>query len=189
MNLMLDFETLGTDFDTIALSLGAVAFNKSGIVGSALYEFDLKDQVKNGRTFSAETLQWWMKQNESARAVFQPGPTKHTLDSFVSQFAEDCDNWLLEVGEKRDELKPWGNGANFDVVLAENLIKQAGAEIPWKFWNVWCFRTFDKLTDCKRLFGMPNKHGVHHNALDDAKYQANAVLNYYKVQASKRGAK
>lgn len=186
MNLMLDFETLGTDFDTICLSLGAVAFNRDGIIAEKLFDFDLKDQVGNKRTFSAETLQWWMRQSDEARKVFLPGEDKLSIAEFSHSFGTFIDGALFEVDEERDELKCWGNGANFDVVLAENLIKAAGDDIPWKFWNVWCFRTFDKLTDCKRLFGKPNKHGTHHNALDDARYQTNAVLNYYKVQDEKK---
>lgn len=187
MNLMLDFETFGTDPRSIVLTLGAVAFNKTGIVGEQLFEFDMADQVKQNRNFSADTLLWWFKQSQEARDALQPTDFKLSCANFLKQFGEFVDTNLKEVNEDRSELKPWGNGANFDIPIIEDIYKNTTdfkAEIPWKFWNVWCFRTFNNIFNCKNMVARP--HGTHHNALEDARYQTNCVLAVYKAQDLKK---
>lgn len=178
---MLDYETLGNNSDTITLSLGIVSFNKTGIIGETLIKLDLDSQVTAGRTFTASTLQWWMNQSEQARAVFQPDGTEVTLADFFAVFEGAIKRDLGKIGERWDEVKLWGNGANFDVSITEDLYRRHHPKrdrgIPWKFWNTMCFRTFDVLTQCKKLHGRP--HGTHHSALDDARYQAKCVLAHW----------
>lgn len=180
---MLDFETLGTAGDTACLSLGAVAFNKTGVLGEKLWEFDLKEQLDLKRSVTADTLIWWSQQNDLARAVFKHDDFKIKMTQFFSQFEKFCDDLLVKQSEKRDELKVWGNGANFDVVLIEDFYRRhhvnAERAIPWKFWNVICFRTFNMLTKCRDLVPKNQTHGVKHNALDDAMHQTKCVLAFW----------
>lgn len=178
MNVMFDLETMGTSPDTIVLSLGAVAFNKNGILGEKLWKFSLLDQQRLGRTWDASTLQWWMRQSEDAREVFQPDDFEVTIEEYFEEFHE----WVVPLMESQDEgfdqLKPWGQGANFDVAIMENIYKQhhenGDFATPWNFWNVRCHRTFKELTRCDQLV---LRKGTHHDALDDARYQAECVLH------------
>ncbi len=193
---MLDFETLGTGTDTIVVSLGAVGFNKNGIIKEKLFLFDTHDQSLKGRTFTASTLQWWMRQKDEARAVFDPekNPGKRlTLEEFFTEFYAFNLSALKEVDEGYDQLKPWGNGANFDLSILEDMYRRHHPNrdqgIPWKFWNVFCFRTFNALTDAKRYLARP--HGTHHSALEDARYQAQVVMAYWrktKIVTKKRAS-
>lgn len=187
-HLMLDFETLGTAFNTAVVSLGGCVFNKEGIHTKRLWTFELDSQIKAGRSITGSTLCWWMKQSDSARSVFNDKAKKFTLAEFVTDFESFIDDSLKQLNEGRDELKPWGNGANFDPVIIEDIIRNVKGrdDIPWKFWNVWCFRTFDNLTKCKSLH---KRVGVHHNAMDDAVYQAECVLAYWKKLEAAKGAK
>lgn len=184
---MLDFETLGNGSDTMVISLGAVGFNKSGIIGEALFEFDLLSQQKAGRSFTASTLQWWMERSDQARAVFKQNDKKIPIENFFREFEGNVLEWLRACKEDWDELKPWGNGANFDISILEDIYRRHHEKrdqgIPWKYWNVICFRTFTLLTDCKHLAARP--HGTHHSALDDARYQAKCVLAYWKKKEMK----
>jgi hypothetical protein len=188
---MLDFETLATAPGATFVSLGAVAFNKSGVVSKELYEFDIDDQLKSGREVSAGTVAWWMKQSEYSRKVFEHHDKKIKLAEFFPMFSTFIDGALKKVGETRSELKPWGNGANADVTWLEDLYRRHHPEseggIPWKYWNVWCYRTFNALTKCKDLYERP--HGTHHNALDDSLYQVNCVLAYWAKQAERKKKK
>lgn len=185
MHLMLDFETLGSGADTIVVSLGAVAFNKTGILNERLFLFDIHSQVNAGRSFTASTLAWWMRQKDGARAVFSeeltPGK-RVTLEEFFKDFDDFNIEAMGRVGETYDQLKPWGNGANFDISILEDMYRRHHEKrdmgIPWKFWNVLCFRTFNTMTDAKRYLARP--HGTHHSALDDARYQAEVVMAYWK---------
>lgn len=185
MHCMLDFETLGSGADTIVVSLGAVMFNKSGIHGEKLFLFDIHSQQVAGRSFTASTLEWWMRQSDAARDVFNPekspGP-RLTLSQFFTEIESFWTASLEGAGENMDQLKPWGNGANFDISILEDIYRRHHEKrdqgIPWKFWNVYCFRTFNALTDAKRYLARP--HGTHHSALDDARYQAQCVINFWK---------
>lgn len=190
MYVMLDFETLGNDFTTVVLSLGAVAYNKDGIVAEALFEFDLHEQIKLGRTATASTMQWWMtKADSEARKVFEHNDFKLKMPEFFRHFEEFCDNALNKVQEKREDLRPISNGGNFDIVILEDLYRKHHPRgeyaIPWKFWNVWCYRTFAAMTGCKDLI---RRAGTHHNALDDARFQANTVLAFWKQQDARKAA-
>lgn len=192
MHCMLDFETLGSGTDTIVVSLGAAYFNKTGIKAEKLFLFDIHSQQMAGRSFTASTLEWWMRQKEGARDVFDKEKTpgdRLTLKDFFVQFEKVSAEALALEEEAWDQFKPWGNGANFDISILEDMYRRHHENrdqgIPWKFWNVFCFRTFNALTDCKRYLARP--HGTHHSALDDARYQAECVVNFWKRAKIKKG--
>lgn len=200
---MYDFETFGTDPDSVVISLGGVAFNRDGVLGKKYWVFDWDNQP--GRTRDHDTEQWWTRQsNEAKQVMFTPAEKKISLETFL----DDNDQWLeglcFELGESRNpktgkwkELKPMGNGANFDIVILEHIyrtLRENGKHsIPWAFWNVWCFRTFDALTKCKELKaknverkGTNDNKVVKHNALADALWQAECVIETWKRQDAKK---
>lgn len=183
---MIDIETLGNDFTTTVLSVGAVAFNSDGIIGEYIANLDYFEQLRMGRTTTKDTVEWWKKQKPEAKGVFAPDSKQLSVADFLVDFEEFIDMNLTEVGELRDQLKVWGNGANFDIVIMEDLWKQhhnqGRSGIPWKFWNVWCFRTFNHVTKCKDLV---KREGIHHNALDDAIFQANCVIAAFEKKKGK----
>lgn len=195
MHIMLDFVTLGQDPTTKVVSLGAVAFNREGIISKKYWVYDL--DLQPTRTEDPETVAWWAKQSPEARAVFKTPKDKCIS---IENMLADQDRWIeslsLELDEQRDkagkwrDLKVWGNGANFDVVIMEDMIRtlhpKSKAGIPWAFWNVWCFRTFDKMTGIKADNPRNKKtHGIQvvaHNALDDAIWQTECLLKYWQRQ-------
>lgn len=193
MYLMLDFETLGSAGDTIAVSLGAVAFNREGIIGKKLFVFDLHDQIRLGRTFTASTLEWWMRPERApARKVFyDPSEPKLKVEQFFPVFEEFVDACLKKAGDKRDGLRPVGNGANFDITILENFYRCCHPNhehaIPWKFWNVWCFRTLEHVFGLKKL--VPRPHGTYHTADEDALYQANCMIALLNKRAGDKKKK
>jgi hypothetical protein len=164
---MIDLETLGTKSDTAVLSLGAVIFNREEILKKQLWHFNLNEQLKVKRSVTGDTLTWWMNQSESARGVFAKCNTEGIL---ARQFVESFDQF---IGTQK--LKVWSNGASFDVPIIENLLCQAGAQIPWKFWDVRCYRTM------KAMFSIEIgviRDGVAHDALDDAIFQTKCIQKY-----------
>lgn len=187
---MLDFETLGSAGDTIAVSLGAVAFNADGVLGKKLFVFDLHDQISLKRTFTASTLQWWMRpERAEARKVFyESKEPRLKIEQFFPLFEKFVDESLAKVGEKRDGLRPVGNGANFDVTILENLYRCCHPKheeaIIWKFWNVWCFRTLEHVFGLKKLVARP--HGTYHTTDEDALYQANCMIALLNKKKTKK---
>jgi hypothetical protein len=160
-NLMIDTETLGTTADAVIMSIGAVKFDLDrGELGDTFYaSISLDSNLRHGRTISEETLKWWLKQSPEAQGVFYE--EKGTLLYALCELSR----W---VGV--DNPKVWSNGADFDLPMLAHAYHQTGANIPWRFWNSRCFRTYKNLPGAKAVAVPP--HGVKHNALSDAIQQA-----------------
>lgn len=176
-HVMIDFETFGSTPDTVVLNVGMVWFDRDSILAEKLWFFALEEQLKSyKRTVDASTLGWWMKQSDQARGQFNSQEKKYSLKEFADEFIELSAIACTAHGRGLDDLKPWGNGANFDISILEHIFKNSlGWETPWKFWNVHCFRTLDHMAGIKAKC---KREGTHHNALDDAKYQAQCVQYY-----------
>jgi hypothetical protein len=159
-NIMIDLETLGTSPTSIVVSLGAVWFGENGLGAEFYGVFDIADQGKYGRTMNPDTIKWWMQQSPAAQAVFRHAPTKTAkiLADFVDFF-----------GDIKNVVKVWGYGSDFDCVILRSLYDTFGVQAPWSYKNTRCFRT---LVAENSHVPAPTRDGVHHNALDDAKYQA-----------------
>lgn len=182
---MIDIETIGTAANTVVLSVGCCMFNKDGVHSKIEWTLDMEEQIKLGRTFDQDTLWFWMKQSTEAKKAFDPKIPKIPLKDFFIAFESYIDGELAKLKEKRDELKPYGNGANFDITIIEDLYRNQGAgkdAIPWKFWNIRCYRTLDALTKCKDLV---KREGIFHNAADDAEFQALTVIAFWNKQKNK----
>lgn len=166
-NLMLDIETLGTDQDAIVVSIGAVFFDpQTGEVGNEFYrKLNFQDQIDLGRRPTQGTIEFWLNQSKEAQQVFNEEgvSTAQALEEFTG-FTEEFSEVSL--------CKPWGNGPSFDLTIMETLLKDFKVELPWKFWNVRCLRTFKEYVyDGNDLI----REGIYHHALDDCKHQIKIV--------------
>ena len=169
--IMLDTETLGTSADSVILSIGAVKFDlATGQIDDAGFyaSISVDSNLAWNRRLSEDTLMWWFKQSAAAQKVFfEP---KELLDTALQHFSD----W---IGAKDYEM--WSNGADFDLPMVAHAFTQVGIEIPWKFWNSRCFRTYKNLPGAKAV-RLPNT-GVKHNALADAMTQAQTVCAIHKA--------
>lgn len=159
LNVMLDIETLGTNSNSVILSIAAVEFDfESGKTGRTFYQkIDLQSAVDIGMKIDTGTLVWWMDQSkEQMKEMFEdPKPIKEVLSEFKY--------WLQ--GEKKIL---WGNGPRFDLGLMANAFKLIGEEIPWNYYDERCVRTLSDLAPEVRKL-IPRKEA--HNALADCYYQ------------------
>lgn len=172
MELMIDFETLGTDEDAVVISLGACFFDiENGTLGSTFYmAFEIEDQIKKGRVISPSTLKWWMGQSNAAKKVFheQAKPTQQVLQTFAT--------WVGSVASV-SKVKPWGNGSTFDISIIEHMFRQFQVKAPWLYYNVMDLRTFKRFVANNVKV---EKLGTNHNAVDDAISQAKFVLAHIR---------
>lgn len=165
MHIMIDIETLGTTPGSLILSIGAVCFDERGVHhDKAIYcTIDRKSCTAAGLTVDLDTVAWWMRQSDDARAAAfgtEGLPLAHAL--------EDLRNWYGMIRAER----VWCHGATFDVPLLDAAYRATGIEPPWKFWSVRCTRTLYELAGVE-----PDRtKGTHHNALDDAINQAEAAV-------------
>ena len=172
---MFDTETLGKRAGCVVLSIGAVTFDENGLGTEFHAVLSVAEQMARGLTVDRETFEWWEKQSPEARATFAAahavrGGTLAALEWFAS-FLARAESPLL-----------WANGAEFDPPILEAVYAAWGLPKPWEYRNVRCFRTLYAITP-----GVPKPPdiGTHHNALDDAKWQATWALSLLAARSTR----
>lgn len=171
---MVDIETLSTEPNAIILSIGAILFNP----------FDINDpQELTAHTFymnvdrnsqphsheSADTVEWWSRQSESARARLLDDPQP------IGVALRELHNFLVfrqgQAHPPAHEL--WANGPNFDcVILQSAYARYSNFKLPTPFYRQFCVRTACELA-WRHGTGKPRiEVGIAHNALDDCIKQA-----------------
>lgn len=164
-HVMIDLETFDTATTAVIRSIGAVKFNKEGIVDTFYANVDTSSCLKYGLTISPDTASWWEKQGEEARKV---------LESNQSDLLDVLNRFSKWYGNK--SLPTWGNGSNFDNPIMEHAFRRVDIKCPWEFWHDRCFRTVNAMFGVKREF-----KGVKHYALDDAIHQTEILLEIQKL--------
>lgn len=168
---MIDLETLDTTPNGVVITIGAVKFdpfNKAMLPHSDFYHrLDANEQMSVGRTVSSDTLDWWAKQDEK---IIEEALGDHDRTEIVPMLRA-LKKWYVGC----DAV--WAQGTTFDIVMIEQLCRQFNQPIPWSFWTVKDSRTlFDLLpTDPRKQFKFDA-----HNALEDARTQAQCVQIAYK---------
>lgn len=174
-HLMIDIESLSTKPNGVILSIGAVFFDETGLGADFYQNIDLESSMEAGFEIDAGTVYFWLKQSSEAGAVLD-NKKLHYVDaiySFMEFLCENCDT---------ETVKVWGNSPSFDLVMLKNYVNKADifehteSEL-WKFYNERDFRTAVDIYKCKRV-----KPNVAHNALEDAKAQAQTLINYWSAQ-------
>jgi DNA polymerase III epsilon subunit-like protein len=161
-HVMLDLETLGTVADAAIMSIGAVRFDLESekIDDNGFYaSVSIDSNLEYKRRIQEDTLIWWMNQGESAKGVFNE--SKQTLPTALTDLAD----WIGD-----SEVHVWSNGADFDLPMLAHAYVSLRMEVPWKFFNSRCFRTYKNLPGAKNV-RIPFE-GTKHNAMFDAVHQA-----------------
>jgi exodeoxyribonuclease VIII len=174
MHIMIDLETMGTRPNAPIVAIGAVAFvpdrqHKDGSVeAGGLYDkfyevLDLTWAVRDGAIMDPETVIWWLGQSDEARQAI----TRRGIEPRVA--LTRFSTWLSTL----DTIEGvWGNGASFDNVILSETYTRLGMKTPWKFWQDRCYRTVKNMFPDVELV----RSGTHHNALDDARTQAEHLM-------------
>lgn len=168
-HVMVDLETMGNGNRAAIIAIGAVEFNNYGCTGKEFYaQINLESSVFSGLEMDASTVLWWLQQSDEARSAFIGNQQAGELHGVLLDFAE----WICQF----PQVKLWGNGAAFDNTILSAAYRTCGIDQPWKFWNDRCYRTIKALHSSITL----KRIGTHHNALDDAKYQADHLVKIIK---------
>lgn len=174
-DIMVDLETRGTLPGSVILSIGAVAFDEFGVLDRGFYKvISTLSSESCGLTRDDATEKWWEDQGEEARKVLHLSDdptTSLTLASALGLFNEF-------IGEMCGPgVRVWGNGANFDNPLLACAYRAAGVEPIYRFWDERCYRTVKNQYPHIKLI----RGGTHHNALDDARSQAEHLVRIVKA--------
>lgn len=160
-NNSLDLETLGTDPKAVIVSIGAVFFDINGTYEEFYQPIDIESCEGKGLKIDASTIKWWMKQSPEAQAVFNDKTAKPLKEALLA--------FSAYLGQGKNV---WGNGAAFDNVILNSSYRAMKIQTPWLPWNDKCYRTIDKGFKIETIV----RTDVKHNALADAKYQAEKLI-------------
>ena len=181
INIMLDLETLGTRPGCKILSIGATVFDTSSYRVLALTFYLRADpnlQHKLHTYTAAED--WWAKQDPEVRAEAFGGSLM--LLECLRGFVTWIENLKAEIGSNK--IRIWCKGATFDVPIIEYAMEVYGVQVPWKYYEVACFRTLQDLglslgIDADKLDG--DKHNALHDAINQAAH-AEKILETLRAQ-------
>lgn len=173
MDIMVDIETLGSREDACILSIGAVAFTNK-IEETFLTNIDIKSNFDNGRTVDASNLNFWLKASKEAQKKLYdppPSPLYNAMNSFL-----DFMNTNL-----KSKSGVWANGITFDLSILRGAFNSVDIEVPWHYKQECCMRPIRYLSSIVGLRYHDYKertNSVIHNALDDAKLQAQFIIDF-----------
>lgn len=162
----IDLETLSVAHNPALLSIGAVCIE----TGHTFYiNIDPTDCQRRGLDVDAGTVLWWLGQDKAA----QDALVNSTVCS-LGQALDKFNDWLKNIGwdHADKECTIWSYGAKSDLVWMNSAYAAAGAQPYWSYRQEMCGRTFRAMTGANA-----DKTGVHHNALDDAQWLAEVLVN------------
>ena len=178
-DLMIDTETAGLPPTGALMSIGACFFDlHTQTIGPTFNRtIHLASSVKHGGTMDPGTVLWWLRKDAKAQKAVAYGgePIDLVLGEFSQWIAAHC---------RHEDVRPWGNGASFDLTIVDGAYKRLDMEAPWSFWNERCFRTVRN--QYPSVAYEPGEKGDEaHNALADAIFQ---VQHLFKIKQRIKGS-
>ena len=195
--MAVDLETKDVRGSAQILSIGAVLYEIDTEVRPDRHLFGQYKEIdtfyvnidpdtwpKTGKfTVGLKTMDWWFTQ---PTAFAQLAPDRRTAEEAIGLFYSFYYNNLSEETPTLVVGKP----SHFDVPILENALMHVKGQdaipgkVPWRHWEVFCLRTFLQQTRFDQ-YSIENT-GTPHNALDDARWQAQvhtaAQLEFLKRQ-------
>lgn len=113
------------------------------------------------------TIEWWSWQSDEAQVALHESLIVDESLNSISNGLLDFNNYL-NMFNKNLDVKVWGNGSDFDNAILEYTYRRLGIQQEWRYCNNRCFRTLKSLFPNVKM----ERHGLFHNALDDAITQA-----------------
>ncbi len=156
---MIDLETLSSNSNAAVIQIGAAAFGLAHIGPTYKATIDVADAMKYGEV-SPSTLKWWMGQADAARASAMDG------DQSLAQALQGLNGFINSLS---GEHEFWAH-ATFDFPVIMSAYNAVGikAAIPYK--KTRDLRTLESFYG--QFITWEPREGIHHDALDDALYQA-----------------
>jgi exodeoxyribonuclease VIII len=163
---MVDLETLGIGPNAKVISIGAVIFDIEKDLGEEFYQ-EISWESGDGE-LEPGTVKFWMR--EAAKGNLPPMDGTDSLLVASRNFI----GWLDDIAGSK-ELILWANGTDFDIPKLDRIIgRYLICSRRWKYNNVRDYRTVAKLFS---EYGIKPERSNHHNALADAKWQAEHLIS------------
>lgn len=153
MKIVIDIETLGRRNDTAITQIGiVVADDNYNVIADKLISISPNKWNTCNRTFTGETLIWWMQQNNSPvgnKEGYDYKGALKVLRRIIDTYQSDT-TFIYTKGV-------------MDLFCLKDLYEYFGEEIPWLFWQPRDIRSIKDM--------VPNWVTIKensHNALEDA---------------------
>ena len=157
-HIMIDLETLSSNSNAAVIQIGATVFDLTSMGPDFKATIDVEDAMRYGEV-SPSTLKWWMSQSEEARKSSMGG--EETLISAL----QGLNTFIAAQGD----VLFWAHATfDFPVIMNAYNAAKVKAGIPYK--KMRDLRTLE--TFWSDFIVWEPRGGVHHDALDDAKFQA-----------------
>lgn len=172
VHYMIDIETLDILPTAVVLTIGAVRINKNLEIDDEFYiKLDIDNQMDASSTVSGSTVEWWGKQDMDVQNQTFGGTAT------MKEAADALDEFLTV----KDKSMMWAQGSDFDFPILGNLFRNAGYKegVPWRFYRQCDLRTM--LNFVTPEYYRFTDAAASHNALEDAKVQARALINILNV--------
>ncbi|WP_261281758.1 3'-5' exonuclease [Serratia fonticola] len=198
--ITIDTETMDVKPSAVILSIGGFAFDIQDVDGvqtsileiarnpeqasyspAAFYGLvDTFGQLMQGRTVSAQTQQWWQKQEEETHEALagQREPLSQALVNLTA--------WI----QKHPDARIFFRGTDFDGSILENAYRTCGLTCPWHFAGKRDVRTYiDAMVKGTKGY-LPKTHQpcfamVKHHSLHDAMNDAEQMAIAYQVNSQR----
>jgi len=175
-DIMVDIETLGTDTNSVIVSISAVAFDlANGKIGSSFeIGIDILEQALSGGIIDNSAIAWWYTQSKEAKEALtriESHSVGKSLDAFNKWITK---NSLVNL----KDVKLWGNGSGFDNVLIRNLYRRHDIDFVLPY---WCDNDVRTLVTLANIDTRNYKFdGTKHNGIDDCLHQIKYCTDAYR---------
>lgn len=161
-DVMIDFETLGVSPEAVIVQVAGVYFDRytGETYDEILINIDIQSVIDEGFIMDWSTINFWLSQNKEAQqSVFDNAIDRVKIIPAMKEFNDFLKMPYTSIWSHKD----------FDFVLLRNYLKLLGIEPTFDFRAGKDIRT---LTDLANISSKDYpREGIHHNALDDCKFQ------------------
>lgn len=155
--IIIDIETLGRRNDAAVTQVGTVIADENfDVLDSYLIQVTPDAWNTCDRTFTGETLLWWMSQHNAPTSNKMPTHIVHSYKELVEQLSR------IFIRYNTEETLIWTKGT-MDLFCIKDLCEYLNMATPWKFWQPRDIRTAKELIKDWKVFENNNAH----NALGD----------------------
>lgn len=165
VDLMIDVESLGTDADSVVLSIGILVFSRDtfSIIETFYLEFNTIDQILRGRRVSSSTQDWWLRQDKEELERLLTSKNTVDMQTLIELIKDLKSAYKIE--------KVWSRGC-MDFHIVQDICNN-----PFYYNQSADVRTLD-------IFGVKVPTPPH-NALEDCKIQLEYIKEVIQSYASK----
>jgi len=174
MDFAIDLETLGRVSGCPIVSIGCVSFERDaeGTNEELYLELNLGEQFNEGYKVDANTLAWWMQQ-ENRDVFLVPDSKRKSLEDALLELRQFVTIW----GD--DGSCVWAIGSDFDIAMLRWMYSEWDINWPFHYQAARDVRTLcDARGYDRKTLVIPGL--MAHNALDDAIYAATCVQHAFK---------